>query len=157
MDRNQELTARELREALDMILQALVDHNILTPSDIIKVPRLLKSYDYYLKHDIPIPERAFIRDGISDVGDPVVYQTTMKTKPVATMRPDKIATSFTKLSVGTSGYPLWVQPAWELDAYQPDEIVEHKDKVYKNTVENNMKEPGTDKSGWAAVPATGRT
>jgi hypothetical protein len=148
MNKERELTARELREAIDIILQALVKANILTPSDIVRVPRLLKTYDYYIKHDIPIPERAFIRDGVTDVGDPIVYQAVLETKPVANMRPDKIKTSFTELSTGTTGYPLWVRPAWELDAYQPNEIVEHKEIVYTNYVKDNMKEPGAANSGW---------
>lgn len=87
------------------------------------------------------------RDCITSITK-ILLVPVLETKPVANMRPDKIKTSFTELSTGTTGYPLWVRPAWELDAYQPNEIVEHKEIVYTNYVKDNMKEPGAANSGW---------
>ncbi|MGI6634170.1 MAG: hypothetical protein ACOX7B_03240 [Christensenellales bacterium] len=148
MTNEQLLTAKELGEAVRMIVQALTEAGILKEHHLLQVPRLLRSWNYYVKHDIPVPARAFIRDGVNEVGDPIVFQAVMETKPTKQHRPDFIKTSFTKIGFGETGKPMWVRPAWYLDAYQPGEVVEHKGQVYTNTEKDNMREPGTEGSGW---------
>jgi hypothetical protein len=89
-----------------------------------------------------------IRHGEDANGNPQLYRVILDTVPTAEMTPDKIATNFDPVGIGSSGYPLWTKPVWDLDAYKVGDKVEQEDVVYVNEVEKNYKEPGTEDSGW---------
>lgn len=49
----------------------------------------------------------------------------------------------------SDGYLIWQTPPTLFQAYLPDMLVEHKGKVWRNTLGRmNMNEPGGNNSGW---------
>jgi hypothetical protein len=99
-------------------------------------------------------ETRIIRDGVDANGNPRLYRVMLDTIPNPGMTPDKIATNFLLVGIGTSGYPLWVAPLWPLDAYKIGDKADRNGTVYINEQAENMREPGTENSGWRKAVAT---
>lgn len=143
-------TAYEFRQAVKIFVKEYAKSDGLNDSDLMEVPRMYPTYDDYVKSGQKIKSGTVIRDGVNAVGDPQLYRVVLDTAPRADMRPAKIATSFIPVGVGTSGYPIWVQPLWYLDAYDLNDKVDVGGKVYRSTKDGNMDSPLSAGSAWEA-------
>lgn len=140
--------AYEFRQAVKIFVKEYAKTDGISDSNLMEVSRIYPTYDDYVKSGQKIKAGTVIRDGVNAVGDPQLYRTVLETAPRADMRPAKIATSFIPVGVGTSGYPIWAQPLWHLDAYDLNDKVDVKGTVYISTKDGNMDNPLTEGSAW---------
>jgi hypothetical protein len=112
------------------------------------MPRMYPTYDEYLGMGQKIPGGAVIRDGVNSVGDPQLYRVMYDIAPDANMRPADIATAFLPVGMGKSGYPIWVQPLWYLDAYALNDKVDVDGTIYNSTQDGNMDDPTAKGAAW---------
>ncbi|MGI6691112.1 MAG: hypothetical protein ACOX63_09805 [Christensenellales bacterium] len=144
----QKRRAYEFRHAVKMFVKEYAKSDGVSDSDLMEVSRIYPSYEDFIKSGQRIKAGTVIRDGVNAVGDPQLYRTVLDTAPRADMRPAKIATSFIPVGVGTSGYPIWAQPLWDLDAYDLNDKVDVNGKVYISTKDGNMDNPLTQGAAW---------
>jgi hypothetical protein len=138
----------EVRRAVQIFVREYAKSDAASDSDLMEIPRIYPTYDDFIRTGQKIKAGIVIRDGVNAVGDPQLYRTVLDTMPREDMRPAKIATSFIPVGLGTSGYPIWVQPLWYLDAYDLGDKVDVGGSVYVSTKEGNMTNPLTESSAW---------
>ena len=63
-------------------------------------------------------------------------------------RQAKLAKYYQQITT-TPNYPAWVQPAGAHDAYKKADRVTHKTKIWENTIDANVWEPGV--TGWREI------
>ena len=63
-------------------------------------------------------------------------------------RQAKLAKYYTQITA-TPNYPAWSQPAGAHDAYKKADRVTHKTKIWENTIDANVWEPGV--TGWREI------
>lgn len=150
-DRLEEVSIYEVRRAGELFAQSLAETGA-ADSRLMEVPRLFPSYDDFLKTGQTIKQGLVIRDGENAVGDPQLYRVMYDITPNTAKRPSGIVTAFTPVGLGKSGYPIWVQPLWWLDAYQLGDTVDHKGVAYISNKDNNMTEPSATSEDWDSAP-----
>ena len=82
----------------------------------------------------------------------VVYKVLQDHTSQADWTPDVAVSLFVKVhKQDPHEYPEWVQPTGAHDAYQKDEIVKHKEKLWISLIDANVWEPGSagTESLWA--------
>ena len=87
--------------------------------------------------------------GVNAVGDPQLYQVLQDHTSAAEWTPDTATSLYKAVGISPSGIPLWVQPLGATDAYKLGDIVMHKEKKWKSSIDNNVWEPGV--YGWEEV------
>ena len=87
--------------------------------------------------------------GVNAVGDPQLYQVLQDHTSAAQWTPDTATSLYKAVGIDPSGIPLWVQPLGATDAYKLGDIVMHKEKKWKSSIDNNVWEPGV--YGWEEV------
>ena len=87
--------------------------------------------------------------GVNAVGDPQLYQVLQDHTSAAQWTPDTATRLYKAVGIDPSGIPLWVQPLGATDAYKLGDIVMHKGKKWKNSIDNNVWEPGV--YGWEEI------
>lgn len=140
--------AYELRRAIEIFAKKLVELEGTSDSDLMEIPRLYPKYDDFVQSGQKIKAGLVIQDGVNAVGDPQLYRVVLDTMPSADKRPAKIATSFLPVGLGASGFPIWAQPLWYLDAYDLHDKVDVGGVVYISTKASNMTNPGTEGAAW---------
>lgn len=61
-------------------------------------------------------------------------------------QPDSNQSLYKAIGFNKDGTQIWTQPLGYTDAYQADDVVEHNQKQWKSTIDNNVWEPGI--YGW---------
>ncbi|MBQ9955832.1 MAG: hypothetical protein IJO87_10505 [Eggerthellaceae bacterium] len=87
--------------------------------------------------------------GVNGVGDPQLYMTIANVTADATHPPDVSISQYKPIGVTEDGYPEWVQPLGDTDAYVLGDIVSHNGQLWICTQVNggvNAYEPGV--WGW---------
>ena len=142
---NKVQSALELRKALQLFLAKLdVDSE---SSDMLAVASVFPKWEVgkaYKAKDV-------FRHGENAVGDPQLYQVLLDHNSAAEWAPDSAPSLYKAVGIAEDGTPVWVQPLGATDAYNTGDVVMHKEKKWRSTVDANVWEPGV--YGWdEAVP-----
>ena len=143
----------EMRRASEQFAQSIAKSGSSDYS-LMEIANLYPSYESFVKsgEKIIADEVKVIRHGLNAVGDPQLYRVILDTIPRADLTPDKVATSFMPIGLGKSGYPIWIQPLWHLDAYNLNDIVDVDGVAKISTKDGNMDNPESEGAAWDNLP-----
>lgn len=115
----------------------------LTEEQMLEVADLYPLWQVNKKYEPAV----ILKWGWNDDNESQLYQVLQQHISQEGWEPDKAPSLFKKIGFDPeSGYPIWSQPVGASDAWQKDDIVEHKGKNWISTVDNNVWEPGV--YGW---------
>ena len=133
---DQEQRAREVRRALQLLSTVLPEENALEVPSVYPVWTAGKKY----KKDV------ILSYGENSVGDPQLYKTLKTHK--AERNPDTDTDNYVPMGISSSGYPVWVQPLSNKDAYDKENIVDRDGTLYQSNKNNNRDDPLDNTGTW---------
>ena len=133
---DQEQRAREVRRALQLLSTVLPEENALEVPSVYPVWTAGKKY----KKDV------ILSYGENSVGDPQLYKTLKTHKAERT--PDTDTDNYVPMGISSSGYPVWVQPLNNKDAYDKGDIVDRDGTLYQSNKNNNRDDPLDNTGTW---------
>lgn len=133
---DQEQRAREVRRALQLLSTVLPEENALEIPSVYPVWTAGKKY----KKDV------ILSYGENSVGDPQLYKTLKTHKAERT--PDTDTDNYVPMGISSSGYPVWVQPLSNKDAYDKGDIVDRDGTLYQSNKNNNRDDPLDNTGRW---------
>lgn len=128
--------ALELRRALQLLSTVLPEENALEVPSVYPVWTAGKKY----KKDV------ILSYGENSVGDPQLYKTLKTHKAERT--PDTDTKNYKPMGISSSGYPVWVQPLSNKDAYDKGDIVDRDGTLYQSNKNNNRDDPLDNTGRW---------
>lgn len=128
--------ALELRRALQLLSTMLPEENALEMPSVYPVWTAGKKY----KKDV------ILSYGENSVGDPQLYKTLKTHKAERT--PDTDTDNYVPMGISSSGYPVWVQPLSNKDAYDKGDIVDRDGTLYQSNKNNNRDDPLDNTGRW---------
>ena len=128
--------AVELRRALQLLSTVLPEENALEVPSVYPVWTAGKKY----KKDV------ILSYGENSVGDPQLYKTLKTHKAERT--PDTDTDNYVPMGISSSGYPVWVQPLSNKDAYDKGDIVDRDGTLYQSNKNNNRDDPLDNTGRW---------
>ena len=128
--------ALELRRALQLLSTMLPEENALEMPSVYPVWTAGKKY----KKDV------ILSYGENSVGDPQLYKTLKTHKAERT--PDTDTDNYVPMGISSSGYPVWVQPLSNKDAYDKGNIVDRDGTLYQSNKNNNRDDPLDNTGTW---------
>lgn len=128
--------ALELRRALQLLSTMLPEENALEVPSVYPVWTAGKKY----KKDV------ILSYGENSVGDPQLYKTLKTHKAERT--PDTDTDNYVPMGISSSGYPVWVQPLSNKDAYDKGNIVDRDGTLYQSNKNNNRDDPLDNTGRW---------
>lgn len=128
--------ALELRRALQLLSTVLPEENALEVPSVYPVWTAGKKY----KKDV------ILSYGENSVGDPQLYKTLKTHKAERT--PDTDTDNYMPMGISSSGYPVWVQPLSNKDAYDKGDIVNRDGTLYQSNKNNNRDDPLDNTGRW---------
>lgn len=128
--------ALELRRALQLLSTVLPEENALEVPSVYPVWTAGKKY----KKDV------ILSYGENSVGDPQLYKTLKTHKAERT--PDTDTDNYVPMGISSSGYPVWVQPLSNKDAYDKGDIVDRDGTLYQSNKNNNRDDPLDNTGRW---------
>lgn len=135
MDRMQ--AAMELRRALQLYVQSLTDES--TMMEVASVYPEWKPNRNYKVGEI-------FQHGLNAEGEVQLYRIVKDHTSQADWLPSDVESLYKAIGFTPSGVPIWTQPLGAHDAYKKGDKVQHNDKYWISTVDNNVWEPGV--FGW---------
>ena len=139
---NKVQAALELRKALQFFLETL---DTDTQSDkILEIPSVYPKYVVGKVYKV----KEIFSYGENAVGDPQLYQVLQEHTSAAEWTPDTAASLYKKIGVTEEGYPEWVQPLGDSDAYNTEDIVSFNGTLYRSLIDGNVWSPAEYPSGW---------
>lgn len=133
---DQEQRAREVRRALQLLSTVLLEENALEVPSVYPVWTAGEKY----KKDV------ILSYGENSVGDPQLYKTLKTHKAERT--PDTDTDNYMPMGIRSSGYPVWVQPLSNKDAYDKGNIVDRDGTLYQSNKNNNRDDPLDNTGTW---------
>lgn len=134
-------SAEQIRKALQMFAQTLVDEQameIATVYPTYKVGKLYKANEMFTY-------------GENKVGDPQLYRVVQEHTSQADWTPAETPSLYTPIGLDKEGYPIWSQPTGVHDAYNKGDIVDYNGTLYKSLEDGNVYAPDTYPAGWEKV------
>lgn len=128
--------ALELRRALQLLSTVLPEENALEVPSVYPVWTAGEKY----KKDV------ILSYGENSVGDPQLYKTLKTHKAENT--PDADTENYKPMGISSSGYPAWVQPLSNKDAYDKGDIVDRDGILYQSNKNNNRDDPLDNTGTW---------
>ena len=128
--------ALELRRALQLLSTMLPEENALEIPSMYPVWTAGKKY----KKDV------ILSYGENSVGDPQLYKTLKTHKAERT--PDTDTDNYVPMGISSSGYPVWVQPLSNKDAYDKGNIADRDGTLYQSNKNNNRDDPLDNTGRW---------
>lgn len=128
--------ALELRRALQLLSTMLPEENALEVPSVYPVWTAGEKY----KKDV------ILSYGENSVGDPQLYKTLKTHKAERT--PDTDTDNYVPMGISSSGYPVWVQPSSNKDAYDKGDIVDRDGTLYQSNKNNNRDDPLDNTGRW---------
>lgn len=128
--------ALELRRALQLLSTVLPEENALEVPSVYPVWTAGKKY----KKDV------ILSYGENSVGDPQLYKTLKTHKAENT--PDADTENYKPMGISSSGYPAWVQPLSNKDAYDKGDVVDREGILYESNKNNNRDDPLDNTGRW---------
>lgn len=84
--------------------------------------------------------------GVNADNETQLYRVQQAHISQADWTPDTVESLYKKIGFTDDGTSVWTQPQGSHDAYEKDDIVSHKDKIWVSDVDGNVWEPGV--YGW---------
>ena len=132
-----EYLAKQFRRALEIFAEQVTDESTMMEiADIYPV--------YKVDHEYKTGN--VFSYGVNADNETQLYQVLQNHVSRAEWKPDEAVSLYKKIGYTPSGYPIWTQPYGASDAYQTGDIVQHNDKLWRSTCDNNVWEPGV--YGW---------
>ena len=128
--------ALEVRRALQLLSTVLPEENALEVPSVYPVWTAGEKY----KKDV------ILSYGENSVGDPQLYKTLKTHKAERT--PDTDTDNYMPMGISSSGYPAWVQPLSNKDAYDKRDIVDRDGTLYQSNKNNNRDDPLDNTGTW---------
>lgn len=128
--------ALELRRALQLLSTVLPEENALEVPSVYPVWTAGEKY----KKDV------ILSYGENSVGDPQLYKTLKTHKAENT--PDADTENYKPMGISSSGYPAWVQPLSNKDAYDKGDVVDREGILYESNKNNNRDDPLDNTGRW---------
>ena len=137
------LAAEQLRRVLQLFVQTLDDDKAL------EVATVFPSYEIDRVY-----EKDFIFSyGENSAGDPQLYKVVQTHTSQAGWKPGETPALYTAIGLTPAGYPIWNRPSGAHDAYNRDDIVSYKEKLYKSLIDGNTWSPDEYPDGWEEYTA----
>ena len=134
---NKKSAAIELRKAIQLFAATLTDE-----SKLLVIPSVFPAY----KADTPYAAGDVFSFGENSVGDPQLYQVLQAHTSASQWIPGASPSLYKAIGITSGGTAVWVQPVGATDAYNAGDVVSHKGKLWRSTVNANVWEPGV--FGW---------
>ena len=129
--------AKQLRRALQMFLESLTDES-----------KMMEVADIYPKYKLNVAYKIgdVFSYGVNADGETQLYQVLQAHTSAEQWKPNEATSLYKAIGIESDGTRVWVQPVGATDAYALNDVVTHKGKRWKSTVEANVWEPGV--YGW---------
>lgn len=86
----------------------------------------------------------YLSYGEDENGDPILYETTKGHTSAAEHPPVSTNTLYVRVSLTSSGRPIWAPPTGAHDAYNKGDVVSHEGRLWKSRRDGNTSVPGED-------------
>ena len=132
--------AKQLRRALQMFLESLTDES-----------KMMEVADIYPKYKLNVAYKigdVFSYGGNAD-GETQLYQVLQAHTSAEQWKPNEAISLYKAIGIESDGTRVWTQPVGATDAYALNDVVTHKGKRWKSTVDANVWEPGV--YGWEEI------
>ena len=139
---NKVQAALELRKALQFFLETLDADT--QAEKILEIPSAFPKYAVGKAYKV----KDIFQYGENAVGDPQLYQVLQAHTSTDEWAPDAAVSLYKKIGVNKEGYPEWVQPLGESDAYNTGDIVGFGGALYRSLIDGNVWSPDSYPSGW---------
>ena len=133
--------AEQLRKAIQKYADTLPDEEAL---EIATIYPLWKAGTKYKKDSV-------VSYGVNSVNDPQQYRVLKTHK--AEITPDVDTDNYLAFGVGSTGYPVWIEPTGNEDSYDKGDIVEYNGTLYISEKNNDTVESGADEKMWSIYTA----
>ena len=132
--------AKQLRRALQMFLESLTDES-----------KMMEVADIYPKYKLNIAYKIgdVFSFGTNSDGETQLYQVLQAHTSAEQWKPNEATSLYKAIGIETDGTRVWTQPVGATDAYALNDVVTHKGKRWKSTVNANVWEPGV--YGWEEI------
>lgn len=132
--------AKQLRRALQMFLESLTDES-----------KMMEVADIYPKYKLNIAYKIgdVFSYGVNADGETQLYQVLQAHTSAEQWKPNEATSLYKAIGIETDGTRVWTQPVGATDAYALNDVVTHKGKRWKSTVNANVWEPGV--YGWEEI------
>lgn len=130
--------AEQFRKALQMFAMSLSDEKALEIASVYDDWVVGKSYEV----------GEFVKYGENGVGDSQLYKVVQAHTSQADWTPDATKSLYTPIGLNDEGYPVWSKPTGAHDAYNKDDVVDYKGKIYKSLIDGNVYSPDEYPQGW---------
>ena len=132
--------AKQLRRALQMFLESLTDES-----------KMMEVADIYPKYKLNIAYKIgdVFSFGTNADGETQLYQVLQAHTSAEQWKPNEATSLYKAIGIETDGTRVWTQPVGATDAYALNDVVTHKGKRWKSTVNANVWEPGV--YGWEEI------
>ena len=132
--------AKQLRRALQMFLESLTDES-----------KMMEVADIYPKYKVNIAYKIgdVFSFGTNVDGETQLYQVLQAHTSAEQWKPNEATSLYKAIGIESDGTRVWTQPVGATDAYALNDVVTHKGKRWKSTVEANVWEPGV--YGWEEI------
>ena len=129
--------AKQLRRALQMFLESLTDES-----------KMMEVADIYPKYKLNVAYKIgdVFSYGVNADGETQLYQVLQAHTSAEQWKPNEATSLYKAIGIESDGTRVWTQPVGATDAYALNDVVTHKGKRWKSTVEANVWEPGV--YGW---------
>lgn len=132
--------AKQLRRALQMFLESLTDES-----------KMMEVADIYPKYKLNIAYKIgdVFSYGVNADGETQLYQVLQAHTSAEQWKPNEATSLYKAIGIEVDGTRVWTQPVGATDAYALNDVVTHKGKRWKSTVDANVWEPGV--YGWEEI------
>ena len=132
--------AKQLRRALQMFLESLTDES-----------KMMEVADIYPKYKVNIAYKIgdVFSYGANADGETQLYQALQAHTSAEQWKPNEATSLYKAIGIESDGTRVWTQPVGATDAYALNDVVTHKGKRWKSTVDANVWEPGV--YGWEEI------
>ena len=132
--------AKQLRRALQMFLESLTDES-----------KMMEVADIYPKYKVNIAYKIgdVFSYGVNTDGETQLYQVLQAHTSAEQWKPNEATSLYKAIGIESDGTRVWTQPVGATDAYALNDVVTHKGKRWKSTVDANVWEPGV--YGWEEI------
>ena len=132
--------AKQLRRALQMFLESLTDES-----------KMMEVADIYPKYKLNVAYKIgdVFSYGVNADGETQLYQVLQAHTSAEQWKPNEATSLYKAIGIESDGTRVWTQPVGATDAYALNDVVTHKGKRWKSTVNANVWEPGV--YGWEEI------
>lgn len=137
--------AQQMRRALELYVQTITDESVM-----LEVSDVFPSWQDALAKLSKLKVGDVLRHGVNADGEPQLYQVLQAHTVQADWTPDTAVSLFKKVSVTSTGIPIWTQPLGSTDAYMKGDEVSYNGTNYVSQIDNNVWSPDAYPAGWKA-------